>query len=126
MSDPHVQVVDLDSEHAGDTGQLPGDVDARPVRRTVAERVAAAAGVAWRGLVEAFSVFEWIITIGALMLLGGLWVWVGPGPAFTGVGALVVWMGIAGGRAAARAAAQAAAVDEPADEPGRPVAVEVG
>ncbi len=80
------------------------DEDTAP-RRTRAERIAAAAGDAWRGLVDVFGVFDWITTLGVAMLLAGLWVWFGTGPALAGVGALVVWMGIAGGRAAARAAA---------------------
>ncbi|GIJ36694.1 hypothetical protein [Micromonospora andamanensis] len=74
-------------------------------RRTPAQRIAAAAGDAWRGLVDVFGVFDWITVLGVAMLLAGLWVWFGTGPALAGVGALVVWMGIAGGRAAARAAA---------------------
>ncbi|GAB3856621.1 hypothetical protein GCM10029963_53300 [Micromonospora andamanensis] len=69
-------------------------------RRTPAQRIAAAAGDAWRGLVDVFGVFDWITVLGVAMLLAGLWVWFGTGPALAGVGALVVWMGIAGGRAA--------------------------
>ncbi|MEW2383369.1 hypothetical protein AB0873_14940 [Micromonospora sp. NPDC047707] len=105
----------------------PANDDAAPAGpRTRAERVAAAAGVAWRGLVDAFSVFDWITTLGVVMLLAGLWASVGAGPALAAVGALVVWMGIAGGRAEARAASAAAAegVDEHQDdEPRRRPAV---
>ncbi|GGM14227.1 hypothetical protein [Micromonospora yangpuensis] len=58
------------------------------------------------------GVFELLSAAGVVMLLAGLWVWVGAGPALAVVGALVVWMGVAGGRAEARAAA-----GEPVDEP---------
>lgn len=79
----------------------------------------------WRDrLAEAFGVWEWITTVGVVMLLVGLWFWFGGGPALAGVGALVVWMGIAGGRAAAAATI---VVDE-ADGGGRrgPTLEEVG
>lgn len=80
---------------------------------------------AWRVLADAFGVFDWITVLGVTMLLVGLWAWVGGGPALAGVGALVVWMGIAGGRAAARAATAAAdVVDELVDEHRGPVVIE--
>ncbi|MBX7264932.1 hypothetical protein KIF24_01925 [Micromonospora sp. Llam7] len=91
--------------------------DEAPPRRTPAELIAAAAGDAWRGLVDVFGVFDWVTTAGTAMLLAGLWVWFGTGPALAGVGALVVWMGIAGGRAAARAAAGDVDEDQAAAQP---------
>ncbi|MEU7617197.1 hypothetical protein AB0B27_14035 [Micromonospora rifamycinica] len=111
------EVIDVDA---------PVTPDEAPPRRTRAERIAAAAGDAWRGLVDVFGVFDWITTLGTVMLLAGLWVWVGTGPALAGVGALVVWMGIAGGRAAARAAAVDVDEHQADKQPRGHVAGEVG
>ncbi|PZG14430.1 hypothetical protein C1I95_21810 [Micromonospora craterilacus] len=100
------------------TPDEPAEDVAEPQRPpTRAERVAAAAGDAWRGLVDVFGVFDWITTVGVVMLLAGMWVCFGVGPALAGVGALVVWMGIAGGRAAARAAAGDVDEDQAVEPP---------
>ncbi|MFY1669504.1 hypothetical protein ACN27G_06050 [Plantactinospora sp. WMMB334] len=101
---------------------LTDDGEQVPTRR---QRVAAAAAAVWRRLDAELGIWEWIVAVGVVMLLVGLWVAVGFGVACAVVGALVVWMGIAGGRAAA-AARNAVEVDQAPAGPGdRPVLAEV-
>lgn len=83
-------------------------------RTPLAQRLAAAAGAAWATLTDAFGVFEWVTTLGAVMLLAGLWLWFGAGPALTVVGGIVLVLGIAGGRAAAAAVSDVVVDDQEA------------
>ena len=62
------------------------------------------AGGVWATLVGAVDRYDLTCLAGLAMLLAGLWVWFGTGPALTVAGGLVLALGVAGARAAERAA----------------------
>lgn len=92
-----------------DTGPAEPSLGSRIADRL--ERFAAAAGVAARAAGKAIDSYDVTCFVALAMMLAGLTIWFGVGPALTVVGTLVLIFGVAGARSAEAREAEDAARD---------------